>query len=65
MLVFLTPTIVQDEDYQPTKTDYLKTPVPKSDNAEADWSAWDSGKPAQGKKATKNSDDAFSQMTGD
>lgn len=45
LLVFLTPTIVQDEDFQPTKTDFLKTPVPSKDYLEGDWSAWDSGKP--------------------
>jgi general secretion pathway protein D len=46
LLVFLTPTIVQDEDFQETKTTFLKTPVPTHDSVEADWSAWDSGKPA-------------------
>jgi type II secretory pathway component GspD/PulD (secretin) len=45
LLVFLTPTIVQDEDFQPTKSDFLKTPVPTKDSVEGDWSAWDSGKP--------------------
>ena len=45
LIVFITPTIVQDEDYQPTKTDYLKNPVPTSDSIEPEWSAWDSGKP--------------------
>ncbi len=45
LLVFLTPTIVQDEDYQPTRSDFLKTPVPSRDTLEGDWSAWDSGKP--------------------
>jgi type II secretory pathway component GspD/PulD (secretin) len=45
LIVFLTPTIVKDEDFQPTKTDYLKTPVPTSDYLEGDWSSWDSGKP--------------------
>ena len=43
LLVFITPTIVQDEDFQPTKTDFLKTPV--VDNIEGEWSAWDTGKP--------------------
>jgi type II secretory pathway component GspD/PulD (secretin) len=43
LLIFITPTIVTDEDYQPTKTDFLKTPV--ADSVEGDWSAWDSGKP--------------------
>jgi type II secretory pathway component GspD/PulD (secretin) len=45
LVLFITPTIVQDQDYQPTKTDYLKTPVPKRDTLEDDWSAWDSGQP--------------------
>lgn len=45
LLVFLTPTIVQEEDFQPTKSDFLKNPVPTKDTVEADWSAWDSGKP--------------------
>jgi type II secretory pathway component GspD/PulD (secretin) len=43
LLVFITPTIVQDSDYQPTATDYLKTPVPKPDDSK--WSAWDSTTP--------------------
>ena len=38
-------TIVEDEDYQPTKSEFLKTPVPTQDALEPDWSAWDSGKP--------------------
>jgi general secretion pathway protein D len=45
LILFITPTIVQDQDYQATKTDYLKKPVPKSDYLEGEWSAWDSGKP--------------------
>ena len=46
MIVFLTPTIVEDEDFQPTKSTFLKTPVPVNDTVEeGDWSAWDSGKP--------------------
>lgn len=44
LMVFVTPTIITDEDYQPTTTDYLKTPVPKSDDVDADWSAFDHGK---------------------
>lgn len=47
LIVFITPTIVTDDDYQPTTSDYLKTPVPLSDDVEGDWSAWDSGKPAR------------------
>ena len=45
LLVFVTPTIVEDTDFQPTKTDFLKTPVPASDSVEGPWSSWDSGKP--------------------
>jgi type II secretory pathway component GspD/PulD (secretin) len=45
LVVFVTPTIVTEEDYQPTTTSYLKTPVPTKDTIEEDWSAWDSGKP--------------------
>jgi type II secretory pathway component GspD/PulD (secretin) len=48
MTIFLTPTIVEEEDFQPTKSTYLKTPVPVKDSVEdGDWSAWDSGKPKQ------------------
>ncbi|HEY2081410.1 MAG TPA: type II and III secretion system protein [Verrucomicrobiae bacterium] len=43
LLVFITPTIVQDSDFQPTKTDFLKTPITSTETK--DWSAWDSGKP--------------------
>ena len=45
LIIFLTPTIVQDEDYQPTSTDYLKKPVPQKDLLEENWNSWDSGKP--------------------
>jgi general secretion pathway protein D len=44
LLIFLTPTIVQDADFQPTKSDFLKNPVPVKDCAEENWSSWDSGK---------------------
>jgi len=43
LTIFITPTIVQDEDYQPTSSDFLKTPVPAS-ALEPDWTAWDSAK---------------------
>ena len=43
LLIFITPTIVSEDDYQPTKTEFLKTPV--ADSVEGDWGAWDSGKP--------------------
>jgi type II secretory pathway component GspD/PulD (secretin) len=43
LLVFITPTIVTDDDYQPTKSTFLKTPLQTTE--EKPWSAWDSGKP--------------------
>jgi type II secretory pathway component GspD/PulD (secretin) len=43
LLIFLTPTIVQDSDYQATESHFLQTPIGSID--EKNWSAWDSGKP--------------------
>jgi len=45
LLIFITPTIVTDGDFQPTHTDFLKNKPPVKDNTEEDWTAWDSGKP--------------------
>jgi general secretion pathway protein D len=45
LIIFVTPTIVTDKDFQPTTTTYLQNPVPKEDTVEPEWSAWDSGKP--------------------
>jgi type II secretory pathway component GspD/PulD (secretin) len=45
LLIFITPTIVQDEDFQPTKTAFLRTPIPASDYAAPDWSAIDTATP--------------------
>jgi type II secretory pathway component GspD/PulD (secretin) len=44
LLVFITPTIVQGSDFQPTKSNFLQTPLGSTDDK--NWSAWDSGKPA-------------------
>lgn len=44
LLVFITPTIVEDSDFQPTKSTFLQTPMQTTE--EKPWSAWDSGKPA-------------------
>jgi general secretion pathway protein D len=44
LLIFITPTIVQDSDYQIDKTDFLKSS--KVHNTEPDWNWWDSGKAA-------------------
>ncbi len=43
LITFITPTIVQDADFQPTSSDYLKTKFEEEELP--DWSAWDSGKP--------------------
>src|SRR6266404_3402694 len=45
LLIFITPTIVQDDDFMPTKSDFLKTPVPAQDYIGGDWSAYDTAKP--------------------
>lgn len=50
LIIFITPTIVQDQDFQPSATKFLSTPVPQEDRVEPDWSAWDSGKPKHAKK---------------
>jgi len=43
LLIFITPTIVEDNDFQPTHSDFLQTkPRPLDDKPE---SAWNSGKP--------------------
>jgi general secretion pathway protein D len=43
MLIFVTPTIVKPNDFQPTQSTFLQTrPKPDDDREE---SAWDSGKP--------------------
>jgi general secretion pathway protein D len=62
MLVFITPTIVEDEDFQPTKSTFLKARVPVKDTVEdGDWSAWNSGKPKDWSKRKPSTDDSLSQ----
>ncbi|MGO8677969.1 MAG: type II secretion system protein GspD [Limisphaerales bacterium] len=51
LIVFLTPTIIEEHDFQPTATRYLQTPVPTNDSIEPDWSAWNSGQPKSWTKA--------------
>lgn len=45
LLIFITPTIVSDSDFQPTKSTFLQNPL--NTTQEKDWSAWDSAKPAK------------------
>jgi type II secretory pathway component GspD/PulD (secretin) len=53
LIIFLTPTIVQDEDFQPTVTEFLKTKP--NDKPTADFGAWDSGEPQDWSKLIHNS----------
>ena len=43
LLIFVTPTIIRENDFQPTPTMFLQTPIP--DRPDKDESAWNSGKP--------------------
>ena len=54
LIVFLTPTVVQDDDFQASQSQFLKTPAPTSDSLENDWSAWDSGKKRDWSKVSAN-----------
>jgi type II secretory pathway component GspD/PulD (secretin) len=50
LIIFVTPTIVTDNDFHPTTTDFLKNRVSEvPDNPE---SPWDSGKPAVWKRSS-------------
>lgn len=51
LTIFITPTVVEDADFQPTTTDYLKQTG--SEEVTEDWSWWDSGKPASEVKKQK------------
>jgi type II secretory pathway component GspD/PulD (secretin) len=44
LIIFITPTIVHDEDFQPTETAFLKTKAPKKETAVV-FGAWDSAEP--------------------
>jgi type II secretory pathway component GspD/PulD (secretin) len=43
LLIFITPTIVQNEDFQPAQSDFLKTKM--DDKPATKFGAWDSGNP--------------------
>ena len=43
LLVFITPTIVNDEDFQPAQCQFLKNKI--VERAAKEESAWNSGKP--------------------
>lgn len=60
LIIFITPTIVQNEDFQPTETSFLKSKM--STKPITDFGAWDSGEPQDwsklfhGKKSTDADD---------
>jgi type II secretory pathway component GspD/PulD (secretin) len=43
LLIFVTPTIIADDDFQPHKTDFLKTPMPEHAQLPTGW--WNTAKP--------------------
>jgi type II secretory pathway component GspD/PulD (secretin) len=43
LIIFITPTIVQDSDFQPAHSKFLQSTG--KEGAREEWSAWDSGKP--------------------
>ncbi len=43
LIIFITPTIVQNEDFQPTESSFLKTKM--KEKSITDFGAWDSGEP--------------------
>ena len=55
LIIFITPTIIQDADFQPTSTTFLKHTMPKEDSMEPDWSSWNSGKPKDWSQASAKS----------
>jgi len=54
LIVFITPTIVEDNDFHVSKSTYLKT-SPDVIEADKPWTAWDEGKPKDWSK--KENDD--------
>lgn len=51
LVIFVTPTVVGDEDFAPTATTFLRTPIPP--HSGADESAWNSGEPYRWTRGAK------------
>jgi type II secretory pathway component GspD/PulD (secretin) len=63
LIIFITPTIVHDDDFQPTESTFLKT---KSNIKEAaDFTAWDSGVPQDWSKLTGSKKDTAASTSAD
>ena len=58
LIIFITPTIVQGDDFQPAQTSFLKTKF--HEPGASDFGAWDSGKPQDWSKLLHKSGDAAS-----
>jgi Flp pilus assembly secretin CpaC len=52
LLIFITPTIIQEQDFRPTATTFLKTPIPEKPDPDYGW--WDSGAPKQWGKSKQD-----------
>jgi type II secretory pathway component GspD/PulD (secretin) len=52
LIIFVTPTIVTDEDFQPTETSFLKTKMRDSKSV-ADFGPWDKGEPQDWSKLVR------------
>lgn len=50
LMIFITPTIVKDTDFQPTSSTFLQSKA--EDIEDKEWTAWDSGKPLDWSKPT-------------
>jgi len=57
LLIFVTPTIIGQNDFQPTKTRFLKTKF--KENTDAEESAWDNGKPYDWTKPKQKVEPAY------
>lgn len=53
LLIFITPTIVEESDFQVNRSTFLQTPVSTTNTIEPDWSAWDTTKPYDWKAGKK------------
>jgi type II secretory pathway component GspD/PulD (secretin) len=63
LMIFITPTIVQDTDFQPANSTFLKSTG--KEEAKEEWSAWDSGKPRDWSKPKAAPDEKiFSETAG-
>lgn len=62
LLVFITPTIIKEEDFQPTTTQFMQTPVPSEDTVAPDWTSFDDAKPRDWSKRRAQTEPVFSEV---